>query len=126
MIVNGSATGSSITTCTAVVGKPTEARPQNKFRLGGVFQQRDMNISSSNLNSAQNNSPASGLWLALLGAAVIIIITIAAYWPALHAGFIWDDDQYVWNNPLLLDSQGLTATWTSARANPQYYPVVFT
>jgi protein O-mannosyl-transferase len=59
-------------------------------------------------------------------ALVIVILTILAYWPALQAGFIWDDQQYVWGNPLLLDGTGLRQIWLTPTASPQYYPVVFT
>ena len=71
------------------------------------------------------NEPATPV---LVGSAAvaIFILTIIAYWPALHAGFIWDDDQYVWNNPLLTSGDGLKTIWFSPTDNPQYYPVVFT
>ncbi len=34
-------------------------------------------------------------------ALALLAMTVAAYWPALHNGFIWDDDHYVLNDPLL-------------------------
>jgi protein O-mannosyl-transferase len=63
---------------------------------------------------------------ALPGALVIIALTLLAYTPAMSAGFIWDDDQYVWANPLLQQGwDGLSDIWTP-RKTPQYYPAVFT
>ena len=59
------------------------------------------------------------------GIIAIVAMTVIAYWPALHAGFIWDDDQYVTGNALLNDVQGLWRIWIP-RQTPQYYPVVFT
>ena len=35
----------------------------------------------------------------LLRSAVLILITFVAHIPALRGGFIWDDDDYVTNNP---------------------------
>lgn len=60
-----------------------------------------------------------------LFAILLFILTIGAYFPALHAGFIWDDDDYVHENPHLLDLDGLARIWTPQNT-PQYYPVVFT
>jgi tetratricopeptide (TPR) repeat protein len=59
------------------------------------------------------------------GAAIVLALTLAAYWPALQAGFIWDDDQYVTANALLDDVDGLRRIWIP-RQTPQYYPAVFT
>jgi tetratricopeptide (TPR) repeat protein len=56
---------------------------------------------------------------------VIAGLTFLAYTPAMRAGFIWDDDDYVTENPLLLDGAGLVRIWTTA-STPQYYPMVFT
>jgi tetratricopeptide (TPR) repeat protein len=58
--------------------------------------------------------------------AILLALTLLAFAPALHAGFIWDDDDYVLNNPNLRDASGLVATWGQLRASPQYYPMVFT
>src|ERR1043166_951361 len=59
-------------------------------------------------------------------AAWLAAIAFVAYLPALRGGFIWDDDAYVTNNPLLHDAQGLWRIWTDLTATPQYYPLVHT
>jgi hypothetical protein len=61
----------------------------------------------------------------LLG-AVIVLLVVAAYVPALQSGYIWDDDVYVTNNPSLRSAEGLWSSWTHLNANVQYYPLVFT
>jgi len=61
-------------------------------------------------------------WLALL----LIAATFAAYLPALRAGWIWDDDQYVTENTTLRGARGLAAIWLEPRSTPQYYPAVHT
>ena len=59
----------------------------------------------------------------LLG-AFIIALTIAAYLPAIHGGFIWDDDAHLTNNPCIVGPLGLKEIWTSSQA--YYYPLVLT
>ncbi len=61
-----------------------------------------------------------------LGALFIILATLAAYWPAFSAGFIWDDDAYVTENSLLTAPDGLSRIWFSAHSQSQYFPLVFT
>jgi tetratricopeptide (TPR) repeat protein len=62
----------------------------------------------------------------LLLAAAIVLAALAAYVPALGAGWIWDDDFYVTGNRTLDDLGGLARIWTETDANPQYYPMTFT
>jgi hypothetical protein len=62
----------------------------------------------------------------LLGAAVIACATFAVYWPAIRGDFIWDDPDYVVNNPTLRDLPGLLRIWTEPRSLPQWYPMVHT
>jgi len=64
-------------------------------------------------------------WRRWIGAAIIAAVTILAYWPAINAGFIWDDDSYVTQNPLVQEPEGLWRIWIP-RQTPQYYPAVFT
>jgi hypothetical protein len=59
-------------------------------------------------------------------AGLIILITLVAYIPAFQGGFIWDDDDYVTENPTLRSVRGLARIWFEPRSNPQYYPLVFT
>ena len=61
-----------------------------------------------------------------LGAALIVLMTVVAYLPAMRAGFVWDDDLYVTQNPLLTDPDGLRRIWFSAHHQSQYFPLVFT
>lgn len=63
-----------------------------------------------------------GFWAVLAG---LILLAFAAYLPALQGGFVWDDDDYVSENPLLRDADGLRRIWTTTES-PQYYPLVFT
>jgi len=70
-------------------------------------------------------------WIPLLVAAAVL----AAYVPALRAGWIWDDDSYVTANAIVQAPDGLRQVWTLTRHpqsgawvsnTPQYYPFVFT
>jgi len=62
----------------------------------------------------------------LAGALAIITACFAAYIPAMKAGFIWDDDYYVTNNPLLTAPGGLYRIWTSRAVTSQYFPLTYT
>ena len=66
---------------------------------------------------------AAPLWL---GAGLLIALTLAAYAPALEAGFVWDDDDYVTANQTLRSLDGLRRIWMEPGAVPQYYPLTFT
>ncbi len=57
----------------------------------------------------------------LLAAAVVV-----AYLPAIEGGYIWDDNRYVAENPVLPQDDGLVRIWTELGATIQYYPMVFT
>ena len=62
----------------------------------------------------------------LWGAIFIVLAVFIAYWPALRGGFIWDDDAYVTNNPLLTAPDGLRRIWFSFYTQSQYFPLVYT
>ena len=66
-----------------------------------------------------------GRWVQWLGWVAIVLLTFAAYSSAIRGGFIWDDDAYLTNNPLLTSPHGLWQIWTTTKS-PQYYPLVFT
>ena len=52
----------------------------------------------------------------LLQAAVLVVLAVVAHAPALSAGFIWDDDHYVTDNPVLRSLEGLRLIWTRPSA----------
>jgi tetratricopeptide (TPR) repeat protein len=58
------------------------------------------------------------------GGLILLFATLAAYSPALTAGFIWDDDAHLTANAAVADPHGLVRIWTSADA--VYYPLVLT
>jgi len=59
--------------------------------------------------------------LAAFGA--LALATAIAYWPALGAGFIWDDEGHV-TRPDLRSLGGLGRIWFHLGATQQYYPVL--
>ena len=61
-----------------------------------------------------------------IGAIALLAMTLLAYAPAFHAGFIWDDDDYVTQNATLRSIDGLKRIWFEPGAVPQYYPLVHT
>lgn len=71
-------------------------------------------------------APASRARVHLAVAALLLAATFVAYLPALSAGFIWDDDDYVTNNLAIQSPTGLGPIWTKPGTTVQYYPMVFT
>ena len=63
------------------------------------------------------------LWL---GGALLVLLTVAAYAPALRGDFLWDDDDYVSQNATLRSADGLRQIWLEPSATVQYYPLTFT
>ena len=53
------------------------------------------------------------------------MLTVAAYSPAFRAGFIWDDDDHLTNNPAMTSPDGLKQIWSSLRVS-RYYPLTLT
>ena len=70
--------------------------------------------------SGEERSP-QWLFAGGLMAAVFIV-----YLPALHGGFIWDDDTHISKNAALLTPGGLRDIWIKPGATCQYYPLSFT
>jgi tetratricopeptide (TPR) repeat protein len=58
--------------------------------------------------------------------ALLVALTFVFYLPALSGGFIWDDDAYVTNNPMLADANGWRQIWFSGHHQSQYFPLVYT
>jgi tetratricopeptide (TPR) repeat protein len=59
-------------------------------------------------------------------ASALVAMIFTAYAPALFAGFIWDDPDYIINNQTLRSLHGLWQIWTAPTSLPQWYPLVHT
>ena len=59
------------------------------------------------------------------GSAVIVLLTVAAYFPALHGGFVWDDDDHLTANLAMTAPHGLRMIWSSLSVS-RYYPLTLT
>lgn len=57
---------------------------------------------------------------------LLVVLVCVVYLPVLRNHYIWDDDDYVLENELLHDVEGLRDIWLKPRATPQYYPLVHT
>jgi protein O-mannosyl-transferase len=58
-------------------------------------------------------------------AALILVLALVCYWPALHGGMLWDDDGHV-TKPELRSLAGLAQIWFNLHATQQYYPLLHT
>lgn len=74
-------------------------------------------VGTSSVNSAHSR----GAWII---AALLAVVAILAYWPALGAGWIWDDDSYVTANAVVQGADGWWRAWIPGET-PQWYPLVF-
>ena len=65
--------------------------------------------------------PRCKAWLLAL---TLLAATFIAYQPVWHAGFIWEDDDYVTENRALHSVDGLQGIWSKPGTTHQYYPLV--
>jgi Flp pilus assembly protein TadD len=59
-----------------------------------------------------------------LADSVLFVAALVVYWPALSAGYVWDDHVYIENNPLLQDGGGLAKLWFSGEPI-DYWPITY-
>lgn len=57
------------------------------------------------------------------GAGIILCLTVLVYLPVLGAGFVWDDDLFLTENPLIRADDGLCRFWCTTEP-PDYFPLV--
>src|SRR5438128_12359695 len=63
-------------------------------------------------------------WVRLVGAILLLLLVFLVYARLGAAGFIWDDESHLTQNPCIIGPLGLADIWTSASAF--YYPLVLT
>jgi len=97
------------------------AKGRGKLRFGQSKLRTHSTPTANGIAGLFQSSRVPGwLWGLLLIGAVII-----AYQPVWHAGFIWDDDTFLVNNPLIKQANGLYQFWFTTKA-PDYFPLTST
>jgi tetratricopeptide (TPR) repeat protein len=56
---------------------------------------------------------------------LLVMVTVAAYQPVWHAGFVWDDNSILLDNPLIPKADGWYRAWTTL-VSADYVPVTIT
>jgi tetratricopeptide (TPR) repeat protein len=59
---------------------------------------------------------------AVLFGLLLVAVTLIAYQPVWHAGFIWDDDMFLTDNPIIKRADGLYRLWFTT-SSPDYFPM---
>jgi hypothetical protein len=62
----------------------------------------------------------------LLGSGLVTLLILGAYSPVLKAGFIWDDDFWVYHNPVVRGEESISRIWYTAAVPGQNYPLTYT
>ncbi len=57
--------------------------------------------------------------------ALIVLLTVAVYWPARNGDFIWDDHAWLWNGRTTVDDDGWHRAWYTDD-NTDYWPLTAT
>ena len=98
-----------------------KAKGGGKLRFGQSKMRTHFVPTANGIAGLFQSSRVPGwLWGLFLVGAVII-----AYQPVWHAGFIWDDDTFLVNNPLIKQANGLYQFWFTTKA-PDYFPLTST
>lgn len=66
-----------------------------------------------------------GVWIQFISAMLLLGAVVLAYLPALHGGYLWDDDIHISDNLTLRSPKGLWQIWFQPGATAQYYPLTF-
>ncbi|MFO7984572.1 MAG: tetratricopeptide repeat protein [Desulfatiglandaceae bacterium] len=61
----------------------------------------------------------------ICGVLLVCLLVVTIYIPAIKGDFIWDDDAFLTENPLIKASDGLYRFWFSTEA-PDYFPLTST
>lgn len=61
----------------------------------------------------------------LLAGSFLFLVTFLVYIPAIRAGFVWDDDDFLWDNPLVKLPDGLYRFWFTTIWR-DYFPLTST
>ncbi len=85
-------------------------------------------MSDSYPSNVAKNQPVSVIGFSFRqdwgGALLLILAVLLVYSPLWNAGYIWDDDYHLTNNPCIIGPLGLKEIWTTSAG--QFFPLVLT
>src|SRR5205814_6638171 len=61
----------------------------------------------------------------ILGGVALVLGSVLVYTPVMRGDFLWDDQYFLWLNPLNVAPDGLKSIWFSTKPF-DYWPVTFT
>jgi len=71
-----------------------------------------MQIEGHSVEAPNSNlEPERATWA---GAALLMLVTVLVYLPSMRAGFIWDDDTMLTQNPAVKSADGLYSIWLTS------------
>jgi protein O-mannosyl-transferase len=101
---------------------PNEARtqPATRYSSGIEASRKGTPLDADSGSTAGGTMSTARNWRQT---AILALLAIAAYIPALRAGFLWDDvEEYVVANPLIHAADGLFRFWFTNQPT-DYYPL---
>lgn len=102
---------------------PTNSRSREEKAASGAAGLLTVQKEASRPGGGEDAAAASTFgpkdWLL---AAVLVVAVFLVYQPVWHGGFIWDDDLFLTNNPLIKAPDGLYGFWFTAKP-PDYFPL---
>ncbi len=86
---------------------------------------READLGAAPAHPAAGPAPGAPSWTGpWLPGLALLAVTLITYARVRHAGFIWDDEMHVTQNPAIIGPLGLSDIWTSRAA--RYFPLTLT
>ena len=108
---------------------PQKSAPRSSTKgLSTAAGRRSISGAGASREVSENGSALSQLVTAvgfrnLAYGALLLLVTVIAYVPALNGGLLWDDDGHV-TKPELQSLHGLWRIWFDLGSTQQYYPLL--
>jgi tetratricopeptide (TPR) repeat protein len=102
-----------------VKSKKGKSRLTQTSRQSGLRERVQLSLAQT---VPAGSSFALNDWLFVIA---LIAAVFLVYQPVWHAGFIWDDDTFLFSNPLIKQANGLYQFWFTTKA-PDFFPLTST
>ncbi|MDB4793621.1 tetratricopeptide repeat protein [Methylacidiphilales bacterium] len=86
-------------------------------------KKRSLEIAPAARSSVDAKSPVTNWKLFWVQVAVIVVTGLWIFWPALHGGWIGDDETLIEKNPFIHSPHGIWIIWLEPSAFMDYFPI---